>query len=87
MHPHAPAIRAKSLPPAWNATSATPLTKLIGALVWLEGSPDATTVLVPWREILEILAVNPPVKGPMGGTTWVHWPFVDRVPPVPPSAT
>ncbi len=29
-------------------------------MAWLEGNPDVTTVLVPWREILKILAVNPP---------------------------
>ena len=57
----APAIRANSLPPGPNATSATPLTLFIGGALWLDGSPDATTVLVPWREILEMLAVNPPV--------------------------
>ena len=56
----APAIRANSLPPA-KATSATPVAKLIGGLVVLEGNPDATTVLAPPGEILEMLAVNPPV--------------------------
>ena len=29
--------------------------------VWLDASPEATTVLVPQPEILEMLAVNPPV--------------------------
>jgi hypothetical protein len=32
-----------------------------GLLVWLDGSLDATMVLAPLEEILEILAVNPPV--------------------------
>jgi hypothetical protein len=32
--------------------------------------------------------LNPPVYGPIGGFTWVHWsPVVEVVPPVPPSAT
>src|ERR1700730_16202209 len=58
----APDIRAPSWSSSAKPTSATPLTRLpIWGLVWLDGSPEATVLLVPFREILEMLAVNPPV--------------------------
>ena len=67
-----------SWPPGPTAASATPLTRAPDALlVWLEGSPDATTVVVPWQEVLEMLAVSPPVQGADGQER--SWSVADRL--------
>src|SRR5215472_3349845 len=57
----APASSAYSRPPA-NATSATPLTSEPSAgEVWLDGRPPATVVRTPFRPILEMREVKPPL--------------------------
>src|ERR1700729_2147301 len=77
--------------PFKKTTSATPMVPLtpIGPMV-TEGNPVATVVTLPLELILEIRPVGPPVSGPGPpgpGGTWVHWPMVLVVPPVPASAT
>src|SRR5262245_66526046 len=76
-----------------KAMSATPLISgpTAGA-VWLEGSPLENVVRAPARETFEIRppltgSFVLPVYGPIGGTTCVHWPAVEALPPSPPSAT
>src|SRR5262245_134502 len=76
-----------------KAMSATPLISgpTAGA-VWLEGSPLENVVRAPARETFEIRPPLTgssvlPVYGPIGGSTCVHWPTVESLPPRPPSAT
>jgi hypothetical protein len=71
-----------------NATSATPLPKVRAGLVWSDGRPEATIVLVPLAANRIMSAVKPPVYGPMmGGTCWHCAVVVVSVSPRPPSAT
>src|SRR5262245_1108058 len=80
----------------WLPTKATSATPLISGptpgAVWLEGSPLAKVVRTPAGDTFEMRppltgSFVLPVYGPIGGSTWSHWPTVESVPPRPPSAT
>ena len=68
-----------------KATSATPFTSPIAATA--EGKPNATVLRLPCGPIREMRAVCPLVYEPTGGTTCLHCPAVEWVPPLPASAT